>query len=188
MQNNLLTWADGEVKLGGELLPGIFLDQSVRGSVRFDQSEKDAQSGKHKVPLGYQDADISITLELVCDESGDCYSKLTQINKVFRADQKANPQVYSVGNRHCQARGIRNVVFSGLDSFESSEEDVITAILSFVEHLPPVIRREKQVTAAKSAAAKAGTAPAVKATPAPAPAVVSDPDSPFMAGFQAGSQ
>jgi hypothetical protein len=181
MRDGMLTWADGEVRLGSELLPGVFLDLSIRGAVRFDQSHKDSQSGKAKVPLGFEDADITITMELLCDETGDCYSKLKAINKVFRSDNKANPKVYAVVNRHCAARGIQKVLFSGLDSFESEREDVITATLSFLEHMPAVIRREKRATAAK-----VGQAPAVKAKPAASAAVVSDPDNPFMAGLKAG--
>lgn len=181
MRDGILTWEDGEVKLGKDLLPGVFLDISIRGAVRFDQSHKDSQSGKAKVPLGFEDADITITMDLLCDELGNCYSKLETINKVFRADSKANPKVYSVVNRHCNARGINKVLFSGFDSFESEREDVITVTLSFLEHLPAVIRREKRATAAK-----VGKAPAVKAKPAASVTVVSDPDNPFMAGLKTG--
>jgi len=186
--DGLLSWEDGEVRLGGQLIPGEFLDMSIRGAVRFDQSQQDSQSGKHKTPLGYEDADITLSLDLLCDEMGDCYVKLAKINKVFKADRKANPKVYAVANRHCAARGIRNVIFSALDSSETDQDDVITVTLSFVEHLPPVIKREKQATATKAAAAKSGTAPAIKATPAVSAAVVSDSDSPFQAGLRAGSQ
>lgn len=181
--NGLLVWEDGEMRLGGDLLPGHFLDLSIRNEVRFDESKKDHQSGKHKVPLGFEDADITMTVGLLCDETGDCYKKLEAINKIFRADRKSNPKVYSVTNRHCRARGIRNVVFSGLTSSEITEDDMIVAVLSFVEHLPPVVRREKQATAAKK-----GAAPAVKATPAASTKIVSDPDSPFLAGFKKGNQ
>ncbi len=182
--DGLLTWEDGEVRLGGQLIPGIFLDQSIRGEVRFDRSRKDAQSGMHKVPLGFEDADITIAVELLCDAESDCYQKLEIINKTFRSNRNANPKVYEVSNRHCRARGIRNVVFSGLDSYESSSDDVITATLTFVEHMPPVIRREKQATAAK----KGASAPTVKATPAASKAIVTDEDNPFMAGLKAGSK
>uniref|UniRef100_C6E6Q0 Uncharacterized protein n=1 Tax=Geobacter sp. (strain M21) TaxID=443144 RepID=C6E6Q0_GEOSM len=185
--DGFLKWEDGEVRLGGELLPGVFVDQSIRGAVRFDESKKDSQSGHHKTPLGFEDADIVITLDLLTDDTSDCYKKLAAINKVFREDRKANPKVYAVQNRHCAARGIRDVVFCALDSFESSDDDVISAALSFKEHLPPVIRREKQATATKVAGAKQGAAPKIKATPAASPTVVSDSDNPFMAGFNAGA-
>lgn len=188
MLDGALSWGDGEVRLGGELLPGSFLDMNIRGEVRFDESQQDSQSGRHKTPLGYQDADITLTLELLCDADGDCYSKLKQLNKVFKSDRRANPKVYAVANRHCAARGIRNVVFSELSSFESDQDDVITATLSFVEHLPPVIKRERQAAASRAAAARSGSAPAVQATPAASAAVVSDPDNPFMAGLAAGGR
>lgn len=178
--DGLLTWDDGAVKLGGDLLPGVFIDQMINGAVRFDQSEKDAQSGKRKVPMGFEDADIQITMDLLCDESGDCYSKLVKINKIFRADNNANPKVYEVVNRHCNARGINNVLFSGLASFESDSDDVITVTLSFVEHMPPVAKRETQQAAANKAT------PPVKAQPAVSASIVKDSAAPFLDGIKAG--
>lgn len=179
-----LTWEYGEVRLGGNLLPGIFVDQSIRGAVRFDESKKDGQSGKHKVPMGFEDADITITLDLTSELFSTCYEKLATITGIFRAARNANPKIYSVTNSHCWARGVRNVVFTGLDSYESDRDDVISVTLYFVEHLPPVIRREKQATAAK----KGASAPAVKVTPAASKAIVTDEDNAFMAGLKAGSK
>jgi len=187
MRDGYLSWDDGEVRLGGELLPGVFVEQNVRGAVRFDDAQLDAQSGKAKVPLGYQDAVVTLTLDLLCDEAGDCYQKLEQISRVFKADRNANPKVYAVQNRHLAARGVRNVIFAALDSFEDDREDVIMAVLSFTEHQPAVIRREKQATATRAAQTKAGTAPPVKAKPAVSPKVVSDPENPFMAGLRDGA-
>jgi len=151
----LLTWEDGIVKIDGEALPGLLVDQSVDGQVKFDEQGVDGQSGKKRTPLGWEDTEVSLTLVLTTDAEGqDCYEKLEAINAIFRGhDAQANPKVYEVVNRHLQARGVGKLIFSALSSVETDEDDVITAGLSFVEHNPPVVKTETSV--AKSALATA---------------------------------
>jgi len=186
MSDEYLSFEDGEVKIGGMLLPGILVAQRVAAGVRFDKAHHDHSSGKRKIPLGWEDADITLTMDLLCDESGDCYSKLMAVNAIFKgSDKGANPRILQVVNRHLRARGVSRVVFAGLESNEDDRTDTIRAILSFTEHLPAVVKREKQVNAAKTAV---GTpAPTVKAKPAASTTIVADPDGPFLAGFNAGS-
>ncbi|MFZ2947900.1 MAG: hypothetical protein WA003_00315, partial [Desulfuromonadaceae bacterium] len=158
----------------------------VNAGVRFDRAERDHMSGKNKIPLGWEDADIQISLDLLCDETGTCYDKLTVINGLFKGcDKGKNPRVLQVTNRHLRSRGISKVVFSGLESNEDDQSDVIRVNLAFSEHLPAVVKREKQVAATKKAVGAA--APTVKAKPAASPTIVSDPPNPFMAGFNAGN-
>lgn len=183
MPDGELQFSDGEVSLGGQLLPGILSSQRIGCAVRFDQAQMDGMSGKAKTPLGWADADISLTVELLSDETSDCYAKLTALNRVFKgADNGANPKVYDVANRHARARGISRVVFSGLDSEESDQDDVISATLSFVEHVPAIVKVEKQAASSGTTSAPAATT----AQPAADPAVLDDPN-PFTAGFEAGA-
>jgi hypothetical protein len=189
MSDAVLTFSDGLVRLGKTLLPGILRNQSIRGAVRYDQSLSDGMSGKSKVALGWEDATITLTLDLLCDDEGDCYAKLTSLNKIFKAAdrKKATPTVYNVTGRHVRARGISRVVFDGLDSTETDDDDVIQAQLTFTEHIPPIVKREKQANAAKAGSGSTSAAPAAKAQPSAAPAVTSDTTNPFKAGFNAGS-
>lgn len=180
-----LRFEDGEVRLGGGIVPGVLVSKAVSAAVRFDQAEHDGLSGKAKVPLGWEDADITLVVDLLSDDTGDCYDKLAEINRTFKgADNGANPKVYTVTNRHARARGIDQVVFSGLDSEEDDQSDVIRATLKFVEHRPPIVRREQQVSVSKQAS---GAAPTVAATPPSDQAILDDPDSPLAAGFKAGN-
>jgi hypothetical protein len=180
--DSYLKYEDGELRVDGKLLPLSFVTQRVNAGVRFDRAERDHMSGKNKIPLGWEDADIQYTGDLLCDETGDCYEKLTVINKIFKgADKGANPLVLNISNRHLRARGISRVVFSGLESDEDDQSDVLRVVLTFSEHLPAVVKREKQVNASKTAVG----APAVKGKPAASKTVVSDPN-PFMAGFNTG--
>lgn len=183
--DGMLTFGDGYVTLSGTLLPGILVSQSIRDAVRYDESRHDHMSGRAKVALGWEDASVTLVLDLVTDEKSDCYEKLQAINKIFKeADRKkATPTVYTVTGRHLRARGINQVVFDALDSMEDDQDDTIQATLTFVEHLPAVIRREKNANAQKAAA---GSAPATKAKPAADSNIVQDSDNPFMAGIAAG--
>lgn len=186
MSDGLLTFADGLVRLGKDTLPGILVNMSVSNAVRYDESQNDSMSGKAKVPMGWEDAEITLAIDLLCDKESDCYDKLTVINKTFKsADKRANPKIYDVTARHLRARGISRVVFDRLDSSENDEDDTIQVTITFVEHLPPVVKREKQANAhAKSTTT---TAPQAKAQPTAAPAITKDPSPGFMAGFNQGN-
>ena len=112
-KSKLITFEDGVVTLAGEEVPGILRSLRVDGKVRFDEQKVDGSSGKKKTPQGFEDSDITISLYLVTDEDSSCYDKLETLSGMFRkVDDKANPQIYTVANRHLLARGVRQVVFS----------------------------------------------------------------------------
>ena len=142
--SNLITFEDGVVTLAGEEVPGILHSLRVDGKVRFDEQKVDGSSGKKKTPQGFEDSDIMISLYLVTDEDSSCYDKLETLSGMFRkVDDKANPQIYTVANRHLLARGVRQVVFSKFCSSENDRTDEIMVTLGFVEHNPPVVKTEK---------------------------------------------
>ena len=142
--SNLITYDDGVVTLAGEEVPGILHSLRVDGKVRFDEQKVDGSSGKKKTPQGFEDSDIMISLYLVTDDDSSCYDKLETLSGMFRkVDDKANPQIYTVANRHLLARGVRQVCFSKLQTAENDRTDEITATLGFVEHNPPVVKTEK---------------------------------------------
>lgn len=159
MADGSLQFDHGVVILGGVELPGIFKNQSIAGSVRFDTAEPTGLSGSVKTPLGWEDADITLVIELISDEQmspyvagSNCYEKLAQIDAIFRGyDNGTNPKVYEVDNAHALARGISQVVFAGLQSRETQRDDVIQVSLNFIEHVPAVQPAEKQVIATDSA-------------------------------------
>lgn len=154
----LLSFEDGEVRLAGELLPGVLKYLSVRDQVRFDEAEQDGMSGKTKTPLGWEDAAVVVIVELLTDSSSTCYDKLAVLDAKFRGhDSKGNPLVLDVVNAHLRARGVDQVVFSGLDSSESDQDDVILVNLSFTEHRPAIVAVEER--------AEAGSAPASASAP-----------------------
>lgn len=158
----LITFADGVMRLGGEALPGILSEMRISGKVRFDEQKVDGLSGKKKTPQGWEDADLSLSLYLPTDENSTCYEKAEALNSLFRKlDDAANPEIYTVASRHAQARGIRQVIFSRLDTSEDDRTDEIKANLCFVEHRPPIIRveREQAKTLTPEQAASQGSTP-----------------------------
>lgn len=143
MRKNII-FEDGRITLGGQVVPGILQDLRVACRVRFDEHKSDNLSGKSKIPTGYEDADISATVILLTDDESDCYEKAAELAGLFKdTDPKVNPQVFTVVNKHIQARGVKQVVFTSLDTTENSRLDDIRATLKFVEHLPPIVRPEK---------------------------------------------
>jgi hypothetical protein len=179
-----LSFEDGEVRLDSQSVPGILVSHRVTGAVRFDRAEQDGLSGTVKVPLGWTDADITLVLDLLSDDSGDCYDKLADLNGIFKgADNGANPRIYTLTGRHARARGIDQVVFSGLDSDEDDQSDVLRVTLAFGEYRPAIVRQEEQVAAAGSTASPS----AATVTPAGEPAILADGDNPFASGFEAGA-
>lgn len=140
----LITFEDGVITLAGDEVPGILQSLSVDGKVRFDEQKVDGASGKKKTPQGYEDCEIAVSLYLVTDNDTSCYEKLETLSGMFRkTDDKANPQIYDVANRHLLARGVRQVVFSKLQTVENDQTDEIMANLGFVEHNPPIVKTEK---------------------------------------------
>ena len=144
--DGMLTFSHGEVRLGSKLVPGILKSLNVRGAVVFDEAERDGLSGKTKTPKGWDDSAITLTVELLTDDT-TCYDKLASLDALFRGhDNGANPRVLDVANAHVSARGVEGVVFAGLDSAETDQDDVILATLRFTEHRPPIIRAEKRIS------------------------------------------
>jgi hypothetical protein len=195
MSDGTLTIEHGEVRLNNKIVPGILKSMNVRNSVRMDKAKQDPMSGKIKTSFGWEDADISIEMQLVSDDhlqpapQGDtaaglnCYEKLAELNAIFKDKNSAKrPKVYEVANVHLQARGIDKVVFARLYSEETNENDVIPATLLFTEDQPRDNPPESNVAASDK---PMGEAPATQATePEPDSTIMRDP---FSAGFAAGS-
>ncbi|XPV77693.1 MAG: hypothetical protein ACNI27_07180 [Desulfovibrio sp.] len=161
MNDGLLYFEHGEVRLGGSLIDGILSSARVGAQVRFDEAEQDGKSGKARIPMGWEDADVALSLVLLTDDRATCYERLARIDRVFKGyDNSGNPKIFDVQNAHCAARGIQQVVFSGLSSTESERDDTITVSLTFSEHIPVIRKVETQASAtAKSVQQEAVSVP-----------------------------
>ena len=143
--DGVLTFSEGEVKLGGVDVPGIFSGLTIGCEVVFDEAEQDGQSGTTKTPMGWEDAAITLTMVLTTEEDSTCYDKLGQLNQTFKGyDNGGNPKVLTVANPHVSARGIDEVVFKRLESSEDNESDTIVTTLAFAEHNPAIQQVEQR--------------------------------------------
>ena len=156
----MLTFENGVIRLGDRILPGVLKSLSVRGQVKYDETTMDARSGQARIPAGWEDADISATVELLTDTT-TCYAKLRELNGIFKSAETVRdtdhgqtitrpPAVYAVVNEHINARGIRKVVFSGLASSETDDDDVIQAVLTFSEYDNPAAAAETRAQGTES--------------------------------------
>ena len=188
MSDGYIRLEDGHVSLGEQLVPGVLVSMEINGKVLFDQAGIDNVSGKKKTPMGWNDSLLSLRMKLLSDADTTCYEKLAVINGIFKGmDNKKNPRVYDLKNRHAAARDVHQVVFSDLRSAESDEDDVIIVGIGFEEHDPPIIKPEIQASAAQ---AKNAQVPAVDTAGEDGALVDStiakDTVSPSKAGFSDG--
>lgn len=152
MPDGVLTWEHGEVRLGSARVDGELSYLSVRGEVEFDEAQEDGLSGTKKTAMGWKDADISISMVLTTDDAATCYDRLREIDALFRGgDEGKKPQVYTVTNAHVRARAIDQVVFKGLSSSETNNDDMLRVTMNFVEYEPAVVKTETRDAASDAA-------------------------------------
>ncbi len=146
----------GQVKVGNTLLPGIFESLEITGRVKTDQVEIKGKETKATQAVGYEPATARLTINLLPTyEGGECSSQVRAIQQAFRESKdQEEPGVYRLVNRHVQARGIDEVVFSGLKTFEDNRSDKLLVICEFMEHVPIQVKVKEQ---SSSAAAQSST-------------------------------
>jgi len=159
---NALTFEDGVVRLDDMEAPGVLKALSVRGQIKYDETKMDGKSGQVRIPAGWEDADITVTVDLLTDDAGTCYQKLRRLDAIFKGadaqretEQKQTitrpPKVYTVINQHVNARGVRKVWFSGLASSETDDDDTIQAVMTFTESNNPAGKAEKRAQGTSAA-------------------------------------
>jgi hypothetical protein len=144
----------GEVRLNGDLLPGLLQSMSIRSAMRTDSAQF-VSGAQRTQPMGFEPATVRLLLELTSEPSSffsiadqvsaltggaaqagpdnTCYGKAKALSLLHTAvDFSGNPVQYRLTNRHTLARAIREVWFTG---FETSEghEDTVTATLEFTQ-------------------------------------------------------
>ncbi|MTI82748.1 MAG: hypothetical protein FH756_02380 [Firmicutes bacterium] len=150
----------GQVKVGNTLLPGIFESLEITGRVKTDQVEIRGKEAKATQAVGYDPAAARLTLNLLPTYEGDdCSSQVRAIQHAFReSKEQEKPGVYRLVNRHAQARGIDEVVFSGLKTFEDNRSDKLLVICEFMEHVPVQVKVKEQTASASAEESSSETA------------------------------
>lgn len=130
---------EGIVKIGSppEALPGIVESIKISDSLLIEDAETQGRSGKVKVVQGWDDADMLITLSLLDDPGAGKtrWDSLKQIAGVFKkVAGNGKPEVYVLSHPMTSAWGIKQLLFSSLESTENRTRRKISVSLSFVEY------------------------------------------------------
>ena len=133
----------GQVKLGDVVLPGVMQKLHVHRAVRLDEAKVKGKSGSSKHPVGWEDAEVELSIELVTDGDKDAWAQLAILAGLFQGqDKHAKPNLYAITSTHLAAWRIRTVVFSNLTSEDDSTSDLVHVTLQFKEHRPVTLRGE----------------------------------------------
>ncbi len=148
-------------KFGLVKLPGIITEFNITGDLNIKSDENQKTKRKLKVFKGYNDKEISVSLVLV-DDDGDGrlygylfgnpkkgmtrYEKLAFLEEVFTDKYKKNghPLIYRIITKHTKSRNLKTVLFSKMDSTESSNKNKIEVSIAFEEYKAPKVKRRRK--------------------------------------------
>jgi len=140
-----------EVMLGELILPVPPRQMRIRQELKIDEIDIPGRSGKIKQPVGYQDSQITIDLE-ICDKEetgsvskqGNEYSasgyaltetaleRFKQIQTLFRKDRNTVQQPVPIVSPLTEACGIQQVLIKELE-IHDNELDYISCTLNLTE-------------------------------------------------------
>jgi hypothetical protein len=151
-----------ECLLGGVKLPVPPRQMTIKQALKIDEIEIKGRSGKVKQPVGYEDAQVSIELEICALEEGGkvtetARERFEKVQRLFRASREALPQPVEIVSTLTDACGIRKVLIKELEVHDS-EFDYIACTLQLTEFesVANQLKNQAAESAAKSDAAAKG--------------------------------
>lgn len=134
----LITSDLGEVKVGDQVLPGVFESLEITGSVKMDEVEIAGKKEKLSQAVGYTNAKVRLNLKIIPkDEDDDCIETIAQLQRIFRSSPSLQvPGVYRIVNKHVLARGIDQVTFTDLRTYEDNRTSSFVVTAEFQEYNP----------------------------------------------------
>jgi len=126
-----------ECLLGGVVLPVPPRRMRVKQTLKIDEIEIKGRSGKVKQPIGYEDAEITVDLELCDREEGGqvvetVRERLEQLQRLFRSSRESLPQPVEIVSTLTEACGVRQVLIKELEVGDG-DCDSIECTLQLVE-------------------------------------------------------
>ena len=126
-----------ECMLGGVILPVPPHRMRIKQTLKIDEIEIKGRSGKIKQPIGYQDSDISITLEICDKEEANrvietAQERFVPVQSLFRASRESLPEPVEIVSVLTDACGIRQVLIKELEVHDN-ELDFISCTLQLTE-------------------------------------------------------
>lgn len=126
-----------ECLIGGVKLPVPPRQMTIKQALKIDEIEIKGRSGKVKQQVGYEDAQISIELEICAFEEGGkvvetARERFEKVQRLFRASREALPQPVEIVSTLTDACGIRKVLIKELEVHDN-ELDYIACTLQLTE-------------------------------------------------------
>lgn len=135
---------DDTIMIGGVLLPGLYKKVEVTTAAKIDEQEVEGSSAKPKQATGYEDAQISIELELHDSETQSKEDKLDVIQNLFRMRGQELPEVYPIISTYTSLRNVDQILIKNMSSQSSNKKDMLAVTLELMEYIPQTIKAKKK--------------------------------------------
>ena len=126
-----------ECLIGNVTLPVPPRHMRIKQALKIDEIDIQGRSGKIKQPIGYEDAQITIDLEICDKEEGGkvvqtARERFEQIQGMFRPSREAIQEPQEIVSTLTEACGIRQVLIKELEVHDN-ELDFISCTLQLTE-------------------------------------------------------
>jgi len=126
-----------ECIIGSVTLPVPPRSMRIKQALKIDEIEIKGRSGKVKQPVGYQDSEITLDLEICDKEEGGkvvetARERFEQVQGLFRSSREALPEPQEIVSTLTDACGIRQVLIKELEVHDN-ELDYISCTLQLTE-------------------------------------------------------
>jgi len=151
-----------EVKLGPLLLPVPPKAMQIKQSMKIDEIEIPGRSGKIKQAIGYEDAEITLSLEIPATYQNGFIKetapeRFKAIQTLFRSSKDAKPNAVEILSTLTESCNISQVLIKSVEIADSALDMVTVSLtLSEYESIEVQLTRQAQELEAKSDAAKKG--------------------------------
>lgn len=151
-----------EVMLGGVILPVPPKNMKIKQSMKVDEIEIPGRNGKVKQPIGYEDSEITLSLEIPATyENGRIKEKapdrFKSIQSLFRGSKDEKPQAVDIASTLTETIGIKQVLIKSVEISDSTMDLVsVTLTLSEYESIEVQLQSQAQESEAKAEAQEKG--------------------------------
>ena len=138
VQDEQLTNEDQiECLIGSVTLPVPPRQMRIKQVLKIDEIEIKGRNGKIRQPIGFQDAQITIDLEICDKEEGGkvvetARERFEQVQRLFRSSRESLPEPQEIVSTLTDACGIRQVLIKELEVHDN-EMDYISCTLQLTE-------------------------------------------------------
>ena len=138
-----------EVMLGGVVLPVPPKNMKIKQSMKVDEIEIPGRSGKVKQPIGYEDSEITLSLEIpatyfngrIKEKAPD---RFKAIQSLFRGSKDSKPQAVDIASTLTETIGIKQVLIKSVEISDSTM-DLVSVNLTLSEYESIEVQLESQV-------------------------------------------